>query len=345
MSAPPAQLPHPREVSFDLELTFAEHLRAVRASQRHGWAVGRLVRTEQRVAAVTGAAVLLWSLYAGDGAVHPWEWVLVAVVIALCLSPLTVMLHVKIVRSLARGPRRVTLTEGGVAIEGPRGGVRSPWESIRRVCEESGLLLFDAGDAGAFAIPLRLLRNAGILDAVRELIARAGAGAVNAPAGVPTARGVSVEFTPTLWEAWTAALQAWFRSRTGRMATAGLIALPVALLTLLGALAGLDAARDSLHLLWIGTAAALALVPALGLFWAARRDARVPVRITFDNAGLTHEGAGVSVRLPWSAVRTQQSGANLLFWSAGRMELYLPMRALGGSAEEVHRLIHAHTAP
>lgn len=352
-SAPPAP---PRELSFELNPTFGEHLRAQRAAQ--GYGRGRQIRLQQLLGAVIGVPFGLWILHRRDGRLDWTDWLLVALVVGYFVSPLPNVLHVRRMRRTAAGPARVTLSERGFATTDARGGSTLAWSAVRGVTETDEFLVFDVDDAGGYFVPLRVLREAGVLEQAREIIARGrlmvpepadAAAAIDPPAppppDVPSGPAVSTEFAPTLWEAFVAEQQVWFRSRRGRLTTGYLVGVPLALLALFRWSLGPDGVRDNQYLLIGGAALALVVIPAFDLFWKAlgrllARGRMTPVRMTVDGAGVTQEAAGARVTTAWPAIRTvQQAGGFLLFWIDRNTAHYLPLRALGADAEEARRII------
>ncbi|HEY0017432.1 MAG TPA: YcxB family protein [Longimicrobium sp.] len=347
----------PRELSFELNPTFAEHLRAQRAAQGHGR--GRQVRTQQRVGAVIGLALGLVLLYTDDGSLGVADWVLLGIVVALFLSPLPNILHVRRMRRAAGGPARVTLSEHGVRTSDARGANTVAWAAVRAATETDEFIVFDLDDAGGFFVPLRVLRETGVLDEARALIAR-GRGAAAKPdaaqAGAPPASpreapggpAVTVDVAPTLWEELAAQQQVWFRSRQGRQLTGYFIGAPLVLLALFRWSLGPQGVRDNLYLPIGGATAALVVIPALGVIMTLLRRGLthgrvVPVRMTVDDAGLTLAGGGNSVTTAWPAIRrVQRAGGVLLFWIDRNTAHYLPLRLLGGAADEARRVIRRH---
>lgn len=353
-ASPPAP---PRELSFSLDPTFAEHLRAQRASLAHGR--GRQIRIQQLVGAAIGIPFGVWILYGRDGRLDWTDWLLVVLVAGYFFSPLPGVLAVRRTRKRAGGPARITLAEHGLTVADAHGSSTVAWPLVRSVTERDGFLFFDLSDAGGFFVPMRVLAEAGTLERAREIIAngRAAAADADAVAGAvadaPAAEArsgpaISAEFIPTLWESFAAEQQVWFRSRRGRRTTGWLIGVPVALLALFRWSLGPDGVRDNLYLLVGGATIALVVIPAFDLFWKAlgRRLARgqmVPVRMTVDAAGVTQEAGGTSVTAAWPAIRrVQQAGGSLLFWIDRDTAHYLPLRVVEGSAEEARRIIRQH---
>lgn len=350
-ASPPAP---PRELSLELDTTFAEQMRASRAAQRHGLMGLRQIRTQQRVGAVLGAAIGAVFLYADDRRINTAEWVLLAVIVALILSPLAMWLHVRRLRREAGGPARITLAGGGIEIKDARGGNRLGWGAVREVRDDGEFLFFDLGEANGFFIPLRVLRERGMLDEARALVAAgragtAGAGAAPPPEppvhNAPAGPAVAAEFRLTLWEQFAAGQQVWFRSRQGRWITFYLIGVPLLLLALFRWALGPQGVRDNLYLLVGGATLALGIIPVLSLGWTVLvRLARTqPARVTLDGAGLTYTAPGASATVAWPGIRrVQQAGGMLLFWTDRNTALHLPLRALGGAAEEARRIIRDH---
>lgn len=352
-ASPPAP---PRELSLELDPTFAEHLRAQKGAQAHGR--GRQVRIQQRIGVALGVPLGVAVLYGRDGRMDWADWLLMALVVGWFVSPLPGWLQVRRLRKQAGGPARVTLAERGLTVADARGSSTLAWRDVREVTERDGFLFFDTGDpASGLFIPERALRQAGVLERAREIIAagRAAAGAGDAAAEVsapaperPAGPAVRAEFAPTLWESFAAEQQVWFRSRRGRRTTGWLIGVPMLLLALFRWSLGPDGVRDNLYLLIGGAALALVVIPALDLAWKAlgRRLARgqmVPVRMTVDAAGVTQEAAGASVTTAWAGIRrVQQADGFLLFWIDRDAAHYLPLRAVEGSAEEARRIIRRH---
>jgi hypothetical protein len=345
----------PRELSFTLDPTFAEHLRAQKAAQAHGR--GRQIRVQQLIGAAIGLPLGVWLLYRRDGRLDWADWLLLALVVGWFVSPLPNMMHVRRLRKQAGGPARITLAEQGVTVADANGSNTVAWPLVRDVTERDGFLFFDTGgDASGIFVPLRVLAEAGTLARAREIIARgrkaagdAGDAVVDAPA--PERRGgpaVSAEFVPTLWESFAAEQQVWFRSRRGRRTTGWLIGVPIVLLALFRWSLGPDGVRDNLYLLIGGAALALIVIPAFDLSWKAlgRRLARgavVPVRMRIDAAGVTQEAAGTSVTTAWPGIRrVQRAGGFMLFWIDRDAAHYLPLRAVAGNAEEVRRIVRQH---
>jgi hypothetical protein len=360
ISSPPA----PRELSFELNPTFAEHLRAQKAAQRCGR--GRQIRTQQLIGAAIGLPLGVAILYGRDGRLDWADWLLLVLVVGYFVSPLPNVLHVRRLRKQAGGPARITLSERGVTMADARGGSTLAWPLIREVAERDGFLFFDtADDASGIFVPVRVLREAGVLDEAREIIRRGRASAADAaadpangaaidvpappPPEVPGGPAVSAEFAPTLWEAFTAEQQVWYRSRRGRMITGYLIGIPAALLALFRWTLGPDGVRDNLYLLIGGATLALVVFPSFDLFWKSlgrwlARGRMVPVRMTVDGAGVTQEAAGARVTTAWPAIRkVHQAGGFLLFWIDRNTAHYLPLRALDGDAEQARRIIRQHT--
>lgn len=358
-SSPPAS----RELSFELHPTFAEHLRAQKAAQGHGR--GRQIRTQQLIGAAIGLPLGIAILYGRDGRLDWTDWLLLMLVIGYLVSPLPNVLHVRRLRKQAGGPARVTLSERGLTVADARGGSTLAWPLVRGVTERDGFLFFDtADDASGIFVPIRVLREAGVLDEAREIIARGRASAAGAagdpasgagidvppppPSEVPSGPAVSAEFAPTLWEAFAAEQHVWFRSRRGRLVTGYLIGVPAALLALFRWALGPDGVRDNLYLLIGGAVLALVVLPGFDLLGAvlgrlAARGRIVPVRMTVDGAGVTQEAAGARVTTAWPAIRkVQQAGGFLLFWIDRNTAHYLPVRALDGNAEEARRIIRGH---
>lgn len=338
----------PRELSLELDMGFAEHLRAVRAAQRHGLARGREIRLRNRVTAVVGTGALLWLLYADDRALGTADGVLLLAVAAICLSPLMTALHVWMARRTQTRPLPITLSDEGIAASDAQGSTRMDWAAVHGVHEDGEFLLLDLGPAAILPLPLRLLRAPGVLEQARALIARGRAAAAGEPAAEPSAEapGVWAEFTPALGNRFAAFLHIWYRSRLGRWMTAILLGLAPALLAIDARVMGLAAVRGTGYLVATGAAAALLLVPALGLFWSAldlRSGGRTPVRMTLDDAGLTQQARGGRATVPWSEVRrVQRTGGMLLFWTGPSMAQYLPLRALGAAEAEARRVILRH---
>jgi hypothetical protein len=349
--------PAPRELTFELAPTFAEHLRAQKASQRHGR--GRQIRLQQLIGAAVGLPIGLAVLYGHDGRLDWIDWLLVALVVGYFISPLPNVLHVRRMRRTAPRPAWVTIAERGITASDAHGGSTIAWRSVRDVTETDEFLVFDVDDTGGYFVPLRVLRDAGVLEQAREIIAHGRAAAAD-PANVaaidPPARppevapgpGVAVEFQMTLWEEFAVEQQVWFRSRRGRMITGYLIGVPLALLALFRWALGPQGVRDNLYLLIGGATLALAVIPSFGLISKSlgrllARGRVVPVRVTVDGAGVTYEAAGARVTTAWPAIRkVQQAGGYLLFWIDKNAAHYLPLRALGGDAEEARRIIRTH---
>lgn len=354
----PVSPPAPRELSFELNPTFAEHLRAQKAAQRHGR--GRQIRMQQLIGAAIGLPVGLWVLHARDGRLDLIDWLLVALVVGYLVSPLPNVLRVRRMRRTAAGPAQVTIAESGITASDAHGGSTIAWASVRGVTETDEFMVFDVDDTGGYFVPLRALREVGVLEQAREIVAagRAAAdadGAGQAASDVPppsTDRpggpAVSAEFAPTLWEAFTAEQQVWFRSRRGRLTTGYLIGVPAALLALFRWSLGPDGVRDNLYLLIGGATLALAVIPAFDLLWKGlgrwlARGTIVPVQMRIDAAGVTQEAGGTSVTTAWPAIRrVQQAGGFLLFWIDRNAAHYLPLRAVAGDAEEVRRIVRRH---
>lgn len=300
-------------------------------------------------------------LYGRDGRLDWADWLLLIVVIGWFVSPAPNVMHVRRMRKQAGGPACVSLSERGVTVADAKGSGTVPWRQVRDVTEREGFLFFDTGDdAAGFFVPLRVLREGGVLERAREIIAsgqagvaeEAGEAAIEVPAPSPVERAsgpaVSAEFAPTLWEAFAAEQQVWFRSRRGRMATGYLVGVPVALLALFRWSLGPDGVRDNLYLLIGGATLALAVIPAFdllmkGVAWRVARGRITPVRVRIDAAGVTQEAGGTSVTTAWPGIRrVQQAGGFLLFWIDRNTAHYLPLRAVGGGAEEARRIIRQH---
>jgi hypothetical protein len=353
MSTPASPPAPPPELSFELDPTFGEHLRAQRAAQGHGR--GRQIRLQQLLGVAIGLPVGMWLLHARDGSLDWTDWLLLVAVIGYFVSPLPAVMSVRRARRDAGGPARIALGERGVTVADARGSHTLAWTAVRDVTESDGFLFFDTGDAGGFFVPLRVLREAGVLERAREVIDRGRAAPAGSdadqPADEPPATprpdlpGVSAEFAPTLWEAFAAEQQVWFRSRRGRLTTGYLVGVPLALLALFRWSLGPDGVRDNLYLLIGGATLALVVIPGFDLFWKGlgrlmARGRMLPVRMTIDDAGVTQEGAGARLTTAWPAVRrVQQAGGTLLFWIDRNAAHYLPARALGGDAEEARRII------
>jgi hypothetical protein len=358
MSTPVSPPAPPRELSFELDPTFAEHLRAQKAAQRHG--SGRKVRIQQLVGLAIGLPLAVALLYGRDRRMDWADWLLIALIAGWFVSPLPNILQVRRLRRAAGGPARVTLAESGITATDARGGNTVAWASVRGVTETDEFLVFDLDDAGGFFVPLRVLREAGVLERTREIIARGRAAsdaaidpaaAVDVPAPPPDrpgAPGIALEFATTLWEDFTARQQVWFRSRQGRQFTGYLIGAPVLLLALFRWSLGPQGVRDNLYLLVGGATLALVIIPAMSLFWlvlgrSLARGRLAPVRMRVDEAGLTFSGGGNSMTTAWPAIRrVQQAGGFLLFWIDRNTAHYLPLRALDGTADEARRIIRGH---
>ncbi len=346
--SPPAP---PRELSLELDMGFAEHLRVVRAAQRHGLARGRDIRLRNRVVAVVTTAAMLWMLYADDGVLDAADGVLLLAIAALCLSPAMTALHVWMARRTQSRPMRITLAGDGIAASDAQGSTRMDWAAVRGVREDPEFLLLDLGPAAILPLPLRLLGAPGQLEQARAVIARGRAGAAEGarePAAEPSpgAAGVSAEFTPALGDRLAAFLHIWYRSRQGRWMTAILLGTAPVLLAIDAWTMGPLAVRGTGYLVATGAVAALLLVPALALFWIVldlRGGGRSPVRITLDDAGVTHQARGGRATVPWSEVRrVQRTGGMLLFWTSPALAQYLPLRALGAAEAEARRMILRH---
>ncbi|HEV3050556.1 MAG TPA: YcxB family protein [Longimicrobium sp.] len=354
--SPPAP---PRELSFTLDPTFAEHLRAQKAAQAHGR--GRQIRVQQLIGAGLGLPLGVAILYGRDGRLDWADWLLLAVVVGYFVSPLPNWLQVRRTRRQAGGPARVTLSERGVTVADAKGSSTLAWRNLRDVTERDGFLFFDTGaDAGGFFIPERVLREAGVLERAREMIATgrtavvdvdgADATVIDAPTATmePDGPAVSAEFIPTLWESFAAEQHVWFRSRRGRMATGYLIGVPILLLALFRWSLGPDGVRDNLYLLIGGATLALVIIPAFDLLMKSvarliTRGRLVPLRMRIDGAGVTQEAGGTRVTTAWPAIRkVRQAGGFLLFWVDRNTAHYLPLRALDGEAEEARRIIRQH---
>lgn len=355
----PVSPPAPRELGFELNPTFAEHLRAQKASQRQGR--GRQIRMQQLIGAAIGLPVGLWVLRARDGRLDWTDWLLVALVAAYFLSPLPNVLHVRRMRRAAPGPARVTIAEHGITASDARGGSTIAWASVRDVTETDEFLVFDVDDTGGYFVPLRVLREAGVLERAREIIAHGrslvpdpaaadAAAAIDPPAPPDAAPGpgVAVEFRMTLWGEFAARQQVWFRSRQGRQITGYLIGAPVLLLALFRWSLGPRGVRDNLYLLIGGATLALVIMPAMSLFMLAlsrglARGRQVPVQLRVDEAGLTFFGGENRVTTAWPGIRkVQRAGGFLLFWIDRDTAHYLPLRALDGTADEARRIIRRH---
>jgi hypothetical protein len=264
-------------------------------------------------------------------------------------------------RRNAAGPARVTLAERGLTTTDAHGGATIAWPAVRGVTETDEFLVFDVHDAGGYFVPLRVLREAGVLEQAREIIARGrsavpdpgdAAAAIDSlappPPEVPLGPGVDVEFTVTLAEEFAARQQVWFRSRQGRQLTGYLIGAPVLLLALFRWSLGPQGVRDNLYLLIGGAMLALVIIPGLSLLLLAfgrglARGRVAPVRMRVDDAGVTFSGGGNRATTAWPGIRrVQRAGGLLLFWIDRNTAHYLPLRALGGDAEEARRIIRRH---
>ncbi|HEX8393510.1 MAG TPA: hypothetical protein VF665_14295 [Longimicrobium sp.] len=359
MSRPVVPSAPPEELSLEVNPTFAEHLRAQKAAQEHGR--GRQVRMQQLIGLGLGVPFGLWILHRRDGRLDWTDWLLLALAIGWFASPLPNWLHVRRLRRQAGGPVRVSLAERGVTVADARGSSTRAWRDVHGVTERDGFLFFDLGDpVSGFFIPERVLREAGVLERAREIIAsgRAGADAGVAreaaaeappvPRERPAGRAVSAEFAPTLWESFAAEQHVWFRSRRGRLTTGYLVGVPVLLLALFRWSLGPDGVRDNLYLLIGGAALALVVIPAFDLFWKAlgrglARGPQVPLRMTVDAAGVTQEAGGASVTTAWAGIRrVQQAGGFVLFWLDRNAAHYLPLRAVDQPGEEARRIIREH---
>ena len=148
-SSPPA----PRELSFELNPTFAEHLRAQKAAQAHGR--GRQIRTQQLTGAAIGLPLGVAILYGRDGRLDWTDWLLLVLVVGYFVSPLPNVLQVRRLGKQAGGPARITLSERGVTMADARGGSTLAWPLIRDVTERDGFLFFDtADDASGIFVPI-----------------------------------------------------------------------------------------------------------------------------------------------------------------------------------------------
>ncbi|HEU4884762.1 MAG TPA: YcxB family protein [Longimicrobium sp.] len=91
------------------------------------------------------------------------------------------------------------------------------------------------------------------------------------------------------------------------------------------------------------------IIPGLSLLLLAfgralPRGRVMPVRMRVDDAGVTFSGGGSEATTAWPGIRrVQQAGGFLLFWIDRNTAHYLPLRALGGDAEEARRIIRRHT--
>ncbi|WP_420128457.1 YcxB family protein [Longimicrobium sp.] len=356
-SSPPAPA---RELSFELNPTFAEHLRAQKAAQRHGR--GRQIRIQQLVGLAIGLPLAVLLLYGRDRRMDGADWLLVALVAGYFLSPLPNILHVRRIRRTAGGPARVTIAESGITASDAHGGNTIAWASVRGVTETDEFLVFDLDDTGGYFVPLRVLREARALEQAREIIARGRAAAAadadladvnQAPATSPSADvesgpGISLEFATTVWEDFAARQQVWFRSRQGKQFTGYLIGVPVALLALFRWSLGPQGVRDNLYLLIGGATLALVIIPALSLLFlllgrALARGRMAPVRMRLGEAGLTFTAGGNRMTTAWPGIRkVQRAGGFLLFWIDRNTAHYLPLRALGRDADEARRIIRGH---
>lgn len=359
MSTPVSPPAPPRELSFELNPTFAEHLRAQKAAQRHG--SGRKVRIQQLVGLAIGLPFAVLLLYGGDRRMEWTDWLLVALIAAYFLSPLPNILHVRRMRRAAGGPARVTIADRGITASDANGGATIAWASVRGVTETDEFLVFDVDDTGGYFVPLRALREAGVLEQARDIIARGRAAADAADpaaandaqateplADVESGPGIALEFATTAWEDFAARQQVWFRSRQGKQFTGYLIGAPVLLLALFRWSLGPAGVRDNLYLLIGGATLALVIIPGMSLLWLVlgrllARGRVAPVRMRLGEAGLTFTGGGNSLTTAWPGIRkVQRAGGFLLFWIDRNTAHYLPLRALDGAEDEARRIIRSH---
>ena len=110
-----------------------------------------------------------WSALGGPPSIPD----LLIAIAALLIAPLYVALIVFLVRrnESARGPFTYAFDSEGFHLTSG-GRFSKPWTEIERVTESAGFLFVFVGPRVAHGIPLRTLRDAGCLNAVRELVAR-----------------------------------------------------------------------------------------------------------------------------------------------------------------------------
>lgn len=93
---------------------------------------------------------------------------------AILPAPLYVALIVFLIQrnEIARGPFTYAFDSEGFHLTTGGGAVSKPWTEIARVTESAGFLFVFVEPRVAHGIPLKTLRDAGCLNAVRELVAR-----------------------------------------------------------------------------------------------------------------------------------------------------------------------------